>query len=191
MMNPEMLIDRFATAEVRHDDLVGQLDANSQGRFSKSEYKRGLMAVDQPGLDDVDWRVPRLMQCKDPRYNILAMSQGPYAEGIQESKAIQGRVLEDQLATEAYEKSLKDFENSGGRMPPPIETVLKPGVTFYQAVPQYKYEDELWQRRLELKTLDEAMAGDITVPMPRPVVHSQDYDNYREGKYVKDDCLIA
>merc|ERR1719265_2443872 len=184
MIPPDVVIDRFATADVKHDQLRANLDANSNGMFSKKEYKRGLMAAGQPGLDDVDWRVPRLMHCKDPKYNILALSQGPYAEGIQEAKAAQGRVLEDQLAAEAFQKSLMEFENSGGRKPPPEETIVKPGVEFYKAVPQYHYEDDLWQRRLELKSLQDAMEGDIRVSMPRPVVLSQDYDNFREGKYV-------
>lgn len=191
MIPPEVVIDRFANAEVRHDQLRGHLDNISKNRYSKKEYMRAIVAADKPTLADVDWRVPRLVHCKDPKYNILAAVEGPFAEGIQEAKMVQGRALEDQLAFEAYQKSLKEHENSGGRLPPPVETVVKPGVEFNKAVPQYKYDNDLWQRRLELKTLDEAMTGDITTPMPRPVIHSQDYDNFREGKYVKDDCYIA
>lgn len=65
------------------------------------------------------------------------------------------------------------------------------GVSFMEVHPTYKREDDVWERQMAMRSLEEALRGDVSVPMPKPVVLVEDYDHYREGKYVKDDCFMA
>ena len=71
------------------------------------------------------------------------------------------------------------------------ETFARKPHKFLEVHPCYRKEDDVWERTLNLRILDEAVRGDVSQPMPAPVVFAEDYDNYREGKYVKDDCWIA
>lgn len=81
--------------------------------------------------------------------------------------------------------------------PAPAET--RPGdpgsgakpVAFTVARPSYRKQDDVWERTLALRLLDEAVRGDVKNQMPAPAVFAEDYENYREGKYVKDDCWLA
>jgi len=134
--------------------------------------------------------VPRLQYCKDPQYNrqldpIMAFE-------VQERKAADSQVLEYELSREANAQWAAALVPVG-MAPPPLEKVVKHSqkVSFVEATPNYAREDDVWNRRLDLRTLEEAMRGDVSKPMARPVLFAEDYENYQEGKYVKDDCLIA
>lgn len=109
---------------------------------------------------------------------------------IQSQKAAESDVMVGQLAQESIVQWSQKL-NPLHMQPPPMETVVRPGCAFVQVHPGYRREDDVWERRLELRSLDEAMRGDVTKPMPRPVLFPSDFDNFHEGKYVKDDCPIA
>lgn len=145
-------------------------------------------AARKANLTGIDWRVPRLQYCKDPRYN--RMVDPIMAYEVRERKAADSQVLEYELSKEANAQWAQALVPVG-MAPPPLEKVHKPGVAFVQAVPNYVREDDVWNRRLELRSLEEAMRGDVSKPMARPVLFAEDYENYHEGKYVKDDCPIA
>lgn len=139
-------------------------------------------------VEPPDPRVGRLQVCKDPKFN--GGVPPPFAFEVQERKMIDGRVLEDILSREAYAMSAAELAPSQ-RRPPPEEVVKKAGVPFQKAVPAYEHESDIWNRKIELRSLDEAMRGDVSQPMARPVLFKEDYAVFREGKYVKDDCPIA
>jgi len=73
----------------------------------------------------------------------------------------------------------------------PEEKRYEHGVSFMEVHPTYRREDDVWERQMAMRSLEEALRGDVSVPMPKPVVLVEDYDHYREGKYVKDDCFMA
>lgn len=173
--------------QLNHAELKRRVDyyerraAEEQDRLEAMGGSDEGMHVDhgQPDTDYVDRRV-RVLQCiKDPKYPLVA---GPGDEDLGPVFEKRGQDLEDILSHEAYMKAPKDFAN---------EKVHRVGVAFQEAHPDYKKEEDVWERRLSLRTLDEAMRGDVSKPMPRPVVFAEDYENYREGRYVKDDCWVA
>lgn len=177
-----------------HHALVDDLNAMTSNEYLRQMRKRFTLATKE-SVQDVDWRVPRMMVCKDPRYNNCIPF--PFAQEAMERKQHDGQVLQDQFAREAYAKSKKEMVEMKSEIdgvpcePPPIEAVRKKHVPFIHAVPNYERDDDLWQRRLELRSMDEAMRGDVSQPLPRPVLFAEDMDNFRAGKYVKDDCPIA
>jgi len=193
-----MVGDRLIAAEKTQLELKEQIATNVKGGIP-TLFSNGAA---QQGLQTIDWRVPKLMQCRDPKYN--AGLDPRFAYEIQTRKMHDGRVLEDQLSMEAYMKVKKELEESkpppeaeaqletqASYEPPPVERVMKKGVPFAEAIPYYQREDDVWQRKLELRSMDEAMRGDVSLPMARPCIFNEDFENYREGKYVKDDCPIA
>lgn len=183
----EQVRGRLHTSLERHRDLLRDLDTLTQGGYG-SHVKAVFSDTKKANLDEVDWRVPKLMFCKDPRFNEGV--DPAFAFEVQQRKAADGEVLERQLAAEA----LADCERrmaTAGRRPPMEERVVKPGVPFVQAVPAYQREDDVWSRKLELRTVGEALRGDVTKPMPRPALFEEDYENYREGRFIKDDCPIT
>eukprot|EP00746_Dinoflagellata_sp_MGD_P000588 gnl/MRDRNA2_/MRDRNA2_101055_c0_seq1.p1 gnl/MRDRNA2_/MRDRNA2_101055_c0~~gnl/MRDRNA2_/MRDRNA2_101055_c0_seq1.p1 ORF type:complete len:206 (-),score=59.18 gnl/MRDRNA2_/MRDRNA2_101055_c0_seq1:77-694(-) len=134
---------------------------------------------------DIDWRVPQVAFCKDPKWD----SRLPIE--LNEQRYEEGDKLEADLAALALERSRIELEPLG-KEPPPEETILAPGAPYLNVHPNYKKEEDVWERKLSLRTLDEAMRGeDLSKAMPRPVVFAEDYENYREGRYVKDDCPVA
>uniref|UniRef100_A0A7S2VRG3 Uncharacterized protein n=1 Tax=Zooxanthella nutricula TaxID=1333877 RepID=A0A7S2VRG3_9DINO len=179
--------ERLDQSMQKRHELIGHLDEVTEGEYSE-HMKNTFSAARRARLDDVDWRVPRLMYCKDPKHNV---GLDPLrAQAVQERKMADGRVLEDQLAAEAHsnwERALEVVD----RAPPPEELVRQRPVPFVEAAPNYQAEEDVWARTLELRTLDEAMRGDVSKPMPRPALHNEDYANFHEGKYLKDDCPIA
>merc|ERR1719408_293456 len=52
----------------RHHALVDDLNAMTGNEYLRQMRKRFTLATKE-SVQDVDWRVPRLMVCKDPRYN--------------------------------------------------------------------------------------------------------------------------
>jgi hypothetical protein len=76
-------------------------------------------------------------------------------------------------------------------MPERKYVVMKNGYKFRDVHTVYRMEDDVWERTLNLRSLDEAVTGDPNISMPPPVVFPEDYDNYREGKYIRDDCWMA
>jgi len=205
---------RLQNAAARHHELVHDVNLLSGDEYSR-RMKKEFKASSAAELSDVDWRVPRLMYCKDPKYN---MGVPPHlAFEVQDRKQNDGTFLEEQLSRETYDKFKKaaddEYANaykqsqeenaanpdSAGDKPPapfkhdppPDEMIYKKGVPFLHAVPMYQRADDLWNRRLELRTMEEAMRGDVSQPLPRPVIFEEDFENFKQGKYVKDDCPIA
>jgi hypothetical protein len=76
-------------------------------------------------------------------------------------------------------------------MPERKYVVMKNGYKFRDVHQVYRMEDDVWERTLNLRSLDEAVTGDVNMSMPPPVVFPEDYDNYREGQYIRDDCWMA
>mmetsp|Transcript_112317 Transcript_112317/g.204180 ORF Transcript_112317/g.204180 Transcript_112317/m.204180 type:complete len:194 (+) Transcript_112317:119-700(+) len=178
---------RFNEAAATNVDLenkLNQLTNNMYDRYNREHFS----ALTRANLEDVDWRVPRVVYCKDPKYNVRLDPR--IAAQAQELKRVDGDKLQDELSIEAWENWRKELEPCN-RSPPPLETYIKPGHKFMHVNPAYRREDDVWERRLELRTLDEAMRGDVTKPMPRPVLFAGDYENFKEGRYLKDDCPIA
>jgi len=160
-------------------------------QISKAQGQRATVKEDLRSVgadydyDEIDWRVPQVAFCKDPKWN----SRLPIE--INEQRFEEGEKIEDELAKLAFENSRVELKPLG-KEPPPEEKILAPGSQFLNVHPNYKKEEDVWERKLSLRTLDEAMRGeDLSKAMPRPVVFAEDYENYREGRYVKDDCPIA
>lgn len=174
--------------------MLPALDQLTHGEYTR-KLKHNFSAASRENLDGIDWRVPRLLYCKDPKFNEGLDPR--FAFEVQQRKAADARTLEQQLGTEAmaiWEQRLADGNVSPEERPqflPPQERTVRRGVPFVEAVPNYTREDDVWSRRLELRSLDEALHGDVSQPMPRPVVFEEDYENFRAGKYVKPDCPIA
>eukprot|EP00747_Dinoflagellata_sp_TGD_P163474 gnl/TRDRNA2_/TRDRNA2_182165_c0_seq1.p1 gnl/TRDRNA2_/TRDRNA2_182165_c0~~gnl/TRDRNA2_/TRDRNA2_182165_c0_seq1.p1 ORF type:complete len:189 (-),score=57.28 gnl/TRDRNA2_/TRDRNA2_182165_c0_seq1:225-791(-) len=141
--------------------------------------------LDQYSMTEIDWRVPQLMLCKDPnpKWNSRSSKDPQMLKWKQE----EGKRLEEELGNEAKEEQKAVL--NGMEAPKPIKHVM--GVPFLEAQPNYKREDDIWERKLSLRTLDEALRGNVFEPLPRPVIFAEDYENYREGRYVKDDCPVA
>jgi len=182
----KQVAERLNSAIDKRRDLVGHLDELTEGAYSEG-MKKTFSASRKANLDDVDWRVPRLMYCKDPKHNGSAEA---HAFEVEQRKMADSQVLEEQLAQDATDKWAKALAVVGER-PPPEERTVERRIPFVEARPNYNAEDDVWSRTLELRTLDEAMRGDVSKPLPRPAVHTEEYQNFHEGKYVKDDCPIA
>lgn len=184
------LSERLDLAAARNQELTLSLDHLTHGKYS-ADVQRTFSLTRKENIDEVDWRVPRLMFCKDPKNNKSLGSLPPaLAVQVQERKIMQAQGLEQDLGLEAV-RSWAGALASVGMQPPPLETVAKQSVAFKEAQPNYAKEEDVWSRRLELRTLDEAMRGDLTKPLPAPVVFESDHSNFLEGKYVKDDCYIT
>lgn len=170
-----------------NDELEKRIEEETNGLYEE-HLKRKFSLMRKANLDWIDWRVPRLHYCKDPLYNTNL--EPALAFEVQERKAADSQVLEFELSKEAnvnWGKALIPV----GMTPPPLEKTVRGGVAFTEATPNYVRADDVWNRKLDLRTLEEAMRGDVSKPMPRPVLFSKDYANFKEGKYVKDDCPIA
>mmetsp|Transcript_52633 Transcript_52633/g.115407 ORF Transcript_52633/g.115407 Transcript_52633/m.115407 type:complete len:187 (+) Transcript_52633:108-668(+) len=68
---------------------------------------------------------------------------------------------------------------------------LEPSTAFRQAEPHYRVEEGIWQRFVQRREMQEAMGGNVGSAMPEPVIFSEEYPNFKEGKYVRDDCRLA
>mmetsp|Transcript_70981 Transcript_70981/g.154243 ORF Transcript_70981/g.154243 Transcript_70981/m.154243 type:complete len:222 (+) Transcript_70981:118-783(+) len=179
---------RFMSSEHKRMELTQGANMATNGEFERRQ-KEAFSASHKAGyLDETDWRVPQLQYRKDPKFN--AGVHPAFAFEFQERKIMEGRMLEDQLAREAFAKSSMEMSASGSH-PPPQEIIIKGGTPFMHAVPYYQRDDDVWQRRMHLRSMDEAMRGDVSKPLPRPVLFAEDFSNFRSGKYVKDDCPIA
>lgn len=179
--------ERLQAAMQKRGELLAHIQEETNGLYQE-HLRTKFSPAGKANVTGIDWRVPRLQFCKDPVHN---QQMNPImAFEVQERKAADSRVLEYELSKEAnanWAAALLPV----GMAPPPLEKVYKPRVSFVEASPNYVAEDDVWTRRLELRTLEEAMRGDVSRPMPRPVLFAEDYENYHQGKYVKDDCPIA
>jgi len=192
--------NRLNVAEQTNAKAKQQLNDMTSGAFEQYEA-RHFSAVTKANLQEVDWRVPRVIYDKDPKFNrnLLPLFQADpsnpqqgwqkYNE-VQLAKQQEGDKLVQDLSSESVAQWAEKLAPSG-MVPPPIETVMRPGCPFVQVHPGYNRSDDIWERKLELRTLDEAMRGDVTKPMPRPVLFAGDFENFQEGRYLKDDCPIA
>jgi len=181
----QQVAQRLDTALQRRHGLLRDLDVLTDGEYAREVHKT-FSASRKAGLDDVDWRVPRVIYAKDPKFNEGLDPR--FAFELQQRKLSDGQLLEQQLAGEADAAWLRDH---GMPFAQSEFHVQREPVPFVEAVPSYKSEMDVWSQKLELRTLDEALRGDVSKPMPRPPVFAEDYQNYREGRYVKDDCPIA
>jgi len=191
--------ERLTAAEETNQRVRAELNDKTGDAYEMYQAKH-FSAASKANLQDVDWRVPRVIYDKDPKYNrnLTPLFQDPsnpqaswqkYNE-VQLVKQDEGDRLIDDLAKESIDSWAAELAPCG-KVPPPMETILRPGCPFVQVHPGYRREDDIWERKLELRTLDEAMRGDVTQPMPRPVMFAGDFENFHEGRYVKDDCPIA
>lgn len=187
----EMVKERMVEAAGRRMELSENLDVLTNGQYAERQ-KKVFSAAKKAGVDNVDWRIPRLMACKDPKYN--AMVPPEIAHIVSMRKQEDGAMLENQLAYEAYERWANKLEDCN-QIPPPMEVFYRDNNTrapFNEAHPSYDpSEDDHHRKKVELRPMDQAMQGDVSQPMPAPQLFDEDNDNYREGKYVKDDCPIA
>merc|ERR1719405_151514 len=55
-------------------------------------------------------------------------------------------------------------------MPERKYVVMKNGYKFRDVHEVYRMEDDVWERTLNLRSLDEAVTGDVNMSMPPPVV---------------------
>jgi len=181
----QQLKNRLPADDARYRQILATLDG-----ITARGYKDPAInyASKKANVDEVDWRVPYLLWCKDPKWNIFMDPR--VAPGVAQKKLGEGNRLEEQLGREAWD-NWTEILAQVGRYPPPDEVIRKPGVPFVEAQPWYRREEDVWERELVLRTLEEAMRGDVSTPMPRPALFSDDYENYRQGKYLKDDCPIA
>jgi hypothetical protein len=113
-----------------------------------------------------------------------------FSRQILQAKERDGKVLESSLAVEAIQTWSTKLAPCG-MTPPPEEVVAKPGASFLQCSPGYRVWDDMWDREMTLRNLDEALRGDLMNPMPRPVTFGEDYENHHTGRYLKDECPIA
>lgn len=183
----QMVRERLNEGMQKRHELIGQLDDLTEGGYTR-HLQDAFSSARRAGVDEVDWRVPRYMYCKDPKYNGNVDPRIAY-DALQR-KAADAQVLETQLGEDA----LKQWERAlavVGKEPPPLEITKPAAMPFIVAHPTYNPEGDVWTRTLELRTMDEAMLGDVSKPLPRPAVHAEDYSSFREGKYVNDDCPIA
>lgn len=183
----QQVTDRINTAERKRLELLGHLDELTDGYYNEN-MKNKFSEARKAGLDGVDWRVPRLMYCKDPKHNVGVNPAAAFE--VHQRKVADAEVLEQQLAQEACDRWAQAL-SVVGKSPPPLEMVRGAPVPFAEAVPNYCAHDDVWARTLELRTLDEAMRGDVSMPLPRPAIHTEEYQNFQEGRYIKDDCPIA
>lgn len=192
--------ERLSAAEQTNLREKARLNDMTGDSFQQYEAKH-FSAATKANLADVDWRVPRVLYDKDPKYNrnlTPLFQQDPMnpQSGWQKYNEVQlaKQQESDKLIGDLSQESIAMWTEKlrpSGMVPPPMETVLRPGCPFTQAQPGYRREDDIWERKLELRTLDEAMRGDVTKPMPRPVMFAGDFENFHEGRYLKDDCPIA
>jgi len=176
--------ERLDAGLQRHRGLLNDLDLLTNSEYT-SVSKNAFSAARRANLDAVDWRVPRLIYSKDPKFNEGLDPR--FAFEVQQRKMTDGQVLEAQLAREAEEHWRRQHS-----VPfPEAQVFAKQGVAFVEAVPHFRSEEDIWSRRLELRTLDEAVRGDVSQPMPRPAIFAEDYENFRQGRYVRDNCPIA
>jgi len=179
------LKQRMPADDARYRQIMATLDALIPGGYKDPAVD---YASKKANCDRIDWRVPYLMWCKDPKWNIFMDPR--IAPDVAQRKLGEGNQLEEQLGREAWD-NWTDILAQVDRKPPPEEVIRRPGIPFVESQPMYRREEDIWERELVLRTLEEAMRGDVSKPMPRPVLFPEDYENYREGKYLKDDCLIA
>jgi len=203
-LNPEeyALVQRelhecLDVALAKRKELLQSLDqlTNSQKPAVGGASQAMVSKYDQPvskavtyNLDQVDWRVPRLMYCLDPKYNTAL--DPAIAFEVQQKKSEDGQMLQRDLSSEAIQhwaQRLKDVDLTL----PVQERVVRGGVPFSEANPSYDSAEDVWGRTLGLRTLDEALHGDVSQPLPRPVLFPEDYQNFKQGKYVRDDCPIS
>eukprot|EP00747_Dinoflagellata_sp_TGD_P163664 gnl/TRDRNA2_/TRDRNA2_182585_c0_seq1.p1 gnl/TRDRNA2_/TRDRNA2_182585_c0~~gnl/TRDRNA2_/TRDRNA2_182585_c0_seq1.p1 ORF type:complete len:185 (+),score=35.21 gnl/TRDRNA2_/TRDRNA2_182585_c0_seq1:56-610(+) len=175
----------LAAAQQRHYELLGALNQQTPGGYAKA---RPNSTLKQANLDNVDWRVPALMRCKDPSWSESRPLDPRVSYEMRERLRVEGDQLERTLATEAMGNEQR-MRQSGWE--PKEYYYTKQSVPFNEAVPYYKRQDDIWERKLSLRTADEALRGNLYQPMPKPVVFAEDYENFQQGRHIKDDCYIT
>ncbi|OLQ14357.1 hypothetical protein AK812_SmicGene1517 [Symbiodinium microadriaticum] len=182
-------------ALMKRKELVQSLDqvTNSQSpavgtQVTVSRYDQPMSKAAAHNLDQVDWRVPRLMYCLDPKYNTAL--DPAIAFEVQQKKSEDGQMLQKQLSSEVTAQWAEKMREIGLSLPVQ-ERVVRGGVPFAEASPSYHASEDVWGRTLELRTIDEALHGDVSKPLPRPVLFPEEYQNFKQGKYVRDDCPIT
>ena len=166
-MQLAQLQQHVADYERRNKELNDQL---------REQYEAFAKARAAPPPLTPSWAAPSPNQpVPDPR--VVAYCE--WMDPMQPSPAIDIRSTEQAVLDEANKIDERET------------VIMKKQLKFSEVHPCYRKEDDVWERTLNLRILDEAVRGDVAQPMPAPVVFAEDYDNYKEGKYVKDDCWIA
>jgi hypothetical protein len=183
------LFARLRRAENTNEKLEKQLNDMTDNHW-KEYMSKHFSSMTKADLANVDWRAVRVNYCKDPIYNkdipLDMLMQ------VKEGKKRDAAVLEQKLGEEAIQKWAERLKQCNPpKNPPPEEVVLKPGCPYVQVHPGYRVWDDMWERELTLRNLDEALRGNLMNPMPRPVLFGEDYENHHTGRYLKDDCPIA
>lgn len=173
-----------------HEDLLKKMEE----KHGKNDSVFKSMATRKAGMDGIDWRVPRLMYCKDPKFNFTHVDQSMLATNpqayyeVQHTRMVDRDLLEQQLGEEALARNKKLYPDC----PVPIETMGPTPVTFMEQQPWYKLEDDIHERKINPYTMEQVMRGDMQRPMPKAKLFPEDHDNYKAGKYVdSDSCPIA
>merc|ERR1719440_2057093 len=83
--------NRYQRAENTNVTLEGRLNGITGDAWKQYTAKQ-FSALTKAGLEDVDWRVPRVNYCKDSKYNEELPPKARQAIG--EAKAKDGKILE-------------------------------------------------------------------------------------------------
>mmetsp|Transcript_27330 Transcript_27330/g.65888 ORF Transcript_27330/g.65888 Transcript_27330/m.65888 type:complete len:191 (-) Transcript_27330:51-623(-) len=163
---------KVAHFEAKNQSLRRELQSlqESGAAIESSPYMKHHMPI--PIRDPRVVQVARLM---DPKF-----SRGHQARDIQKMAA-HGFRMQEQLGAEVQAAQQQEM----------VYDYISAAEKFQTVEPHYKREEDVWERRVEIRNLEEAMKGNIGEPMPEPVMFSEDYPNYQEGKYVRDDCWLA
>lgn len=160
-----------------------------------SSYDQPMSRAAVENLDQIDWRVARMMYCLDPKYN--AVLDPAIAFEIQQKKAEDGQAIQKELSSEAIVAWERKMRHAGLTLPVQERVVVSArgggpqGLPFNEVNPSYEADQDIWGRTLGLRTLQEALHGDVSQPMPRPVLFPEEYQNFKQGRYVVDDCPIS
>jgi len=181
---------RLDLAQKLHHQLVEDVNFHTNGEFERDEQKT-YSAASRANVDGIDWRVPRLIYCKDPKFNNAAIDPA-FAFDVQQRKMKDADVLERQLGDQAAQTWNQTWnQTQGGIEFVQAQVYAKPKVPFVEAHPNYCVQDDKWDIKLDLRSFDEAMRDDLHKPMPRPSLFAEDHENFVEGKYIKNDCPIT
>lgn len=188
----DLALHRYQAADATNEKLENNLNEVTNNGWDLFESEQ-FSALTKAGLQDVDWRVPRVNYCMDTKYDREAPMNGvppQFTQQVINAKRHDGQILKKMLGVDAIEKWTTKLRPHG-LTPPPAEVVLRPGCPFVQVTPDYRREDDIWERQLEVRSLEDAMRGDVTKPLPRPILNAGDFESFHEGRYLKDDCPIA
>lgn len=138
-------------------------------------------------IDEIDWRVPKVMYYKEPSKNFNIDPR--VALDVQQKRLVEGDKLEKQLSVTAWEQAIAELAEVGLKPPAP-EKVAEIRIPFQDVHSLYEACDDAWERRVQLRSLRDAMSGDASQPLVKPVVFDEDDKYYVPGHFVQDNSWI-